>query len=145
MLAIGTQAPNFSLSDHNGNTVSLEQFSGKTVVIWFYPKADTPGWTIQGCGFRDLAANYQEKNAVILGVSFDSQEENRAFAEKFDFNFPLLCDETRSMGLAYGACTSREAQYAGRIGIVIGPNGSVKEFESNASAKTYPMEVLERL
>ena len=119
MLKVGSKAPDFNTLDHNGNAVSLSDFAGKTVVLWFYPKADTPGWTIQGCGFRDLASEFEAKNAAILGVSFDSQDENRSFAQKFDFNFPLLCDQDRQMGLAYGACTEAGAEYANRIGIII--------------------------
>ena len=80
-----------------------------------------------------------------MGVSFDSQDENRSFAQKFDFNFPLLCDQDRQMGLAYGACTTEDAEYANRIGVIIDADGLIKEYEPAANAKTYAVEVLAQL
>jgi thioredoxin-dependent peroxiredoxin len=82
---------------------------------------------------------------VILGVSFDTPAENRAFAEKFHFNFPLLCDVKRTVGLAYGAASSAEAGTAQRIGVVVGPDGRIKEWLPKVDAKTYPQEVLSRI
>jgi len=92
-----------------------------------------------------MNADFAAKNALIFGVSFDSIEENRAFAEKFSFNFPLLCDTDRSMGLAYGACTDSNASNAARIGVVIGPDGNIREYESSVNPRGYPAEVLQRL
>ncbi|MFN7133963.1 MAG: peroxiredoxin, partial [Myxococcales bacterium] len=116
-----------------------------TVVLWFFPKADTPGCTAEGCSFRDLKAEFEKKNAVILGASFDTAAENRAFAEKFHFNFPLLCDTDRALGLAYGAADSRDAPNARRIGVVIDPEGKIKEYLPKVDARTYPTDVLERV
>lgn len=82
---------------------------------------------------------------MILGVSFDTVEENRAFAEKFSFNFPLLCDTDRSMGIAYGAGADATASHAGRIGVVIGPDGMIREYEAKVNPREYPVEVLQRL
>lgn len=82
---------------------------------------------------------------MIYGVSFDTQEENSAFAKKFDFNFPLLCDTDRKMSIAYGAADDATAGYARRIGIVIGPDGKIVEYSPKVSAQTYPQEVLARL
>ena len=82
---------------------------------------------------------------MILGASFDTPEENKAFAEKFQFNFPLLCDTDRKMGLAYGAADDPKAGYAKRIGVVIGPDGTVKHVEPKADAKTFPTEALKLL
>jgi len=82
---------------------------------------------------------------VIYGVSFDTPEENKAFAEKFSFNFPLLCDTSREVGMAYGACADPTAPNAQRIGVVIDPEGKVKEYVPKANASTYPQEVLGRL
>src|SRR5688500_13557846 len=117
MLKPGDAAPDFATTDERGNVVRLADFRGKTVVLWFYPKADTPGCTREGCAFRDLAAEFAAKDAVILGVSFDTPEENRSFAQKFGFKFPLLCDVDRELGLAYGACETPEEGYARRIGV----------------------------
>jgi peroxiredoxin Q/BCP len=82
---------------------------------------------------------------VVLGVSFDTPAENRAFAEKFSFNFPLLCDTERAMGLAYGAADSTISANARRVGVVIGPDGRVREWLAKVDARTYPQEVVKRL
>ena len=82
---------------------------------------------------------------MILGVSFDTPAENKAFAEKFSFNFPLLSDTGREMGIAYGAADSRDAAGARRVGVVIGPDGKVKEWLPKVDAKTYPKDVLARI
>ncbi len=82
---------------------------------------------------------------MIYGVSFDTAEENRAFAEKFSFNFPLLCDTERKMGLAYGAADSPSDAKARRVGVVVGPDGKVKEWLPKVDAGTYPQDVLQRI
>ena len=82
---------------------------------------------------------------MVYGVSFDTQEENRAFSEKFDFNFPLLCDTDRAMGLAYGAASSADSAMAKRIGVGIDPEGKVHEYHSSVNAKSFPTEVVGRL
>jgi len=97
MLGKETRAPSFTVKDHNGNTVSLADFNGKKVVLWFYPKADTPGCTIEGKGFRDDYEKFAQKNTVILGVSLDNETDNKAFAEKFNFPYPLLCDVNKRL------------------------------------------------
>jgi thioredoxin-dependent peroxiredoxin len=82
---------------------------------------------------------------VVLGVSFDTPAENRAFAEKFSFNFPLLCDTDRKLGLAYGAADTPASTNARRVGVVIGPDGKVKEWLPKVDARSYPQEVVKRL
>ena len=104
MLKSGDQAPPFRSQTHTGQTVSSSDFLGKKIILWFYPKASTPGCTAEGCRFRDLQAEFAKKNAVILGVSFDDQAANSAFVKANHFTFPLLCDTDRQIGLAYGAC-----------------------------------------
>ena len=145
MLKPGDTAPHFEVQDHEGKTVRLQDFRGKTVVLWFYPKADTPGCTAEGCSFRDLDADFKAKNAVILGVSFDTAAENAAFAKKFHFNFPLLCDTSRKLGLDYGACDDATAANAKRIGIVIDGTGKVKSYFPKVDARTWPAEVVQTL
>lgn len=142
MLKPGDTAPDFTVRDHTGRTHSLSDYRGKTVVLWFYPKADTPGCTAEGCGFRDHKAGYQQKNAEILGISFDTPEENKAFSEKFGFNFPLLCDTDRKVGLAYGACDDAQAPNARRVGVIIGPDGKVKEYSPKVDARSFPQQAL---
>ncbi|MBV9497488.1 MAG: peroxiredoxin [Acidobacteria bacterium] len=145
MLQVGDQAPDFDVLDHHGNHVKLSDLRGKRVVLWFYPKADTPGCTAEGCSFRDLNAEYKNKNAQILGVSFDTQAENAAFAEKFGFTFPLLCDTDRKIGLAYGAAESEKDEYARRIAYVIGEDGKIEQAHPKVDARTYPAEQLKSL
>lgn len=145
MLRVGDTAPDFVATDHLGRSVALKDLRGKTVVLWFYPKADTPGCTAEGCSFRDLSADYATKDAVIYGVSFDPPEENKAFAEKFNFTFPLLCDTDRKLGMAYGACDNPEATHADRIGVVIDPSGRIRVYEPKVDARTWPAELFTQL
>lgn len=145
MLETGTKAPNFSVRDHNGNTVSLDEFSGKIVVLWFYPKADTPGCTIEGKGFRDDYAKFTENNVIVLGVSLDNEEDNKAFAEKFNFPYPLLCDVNHELALAYHAVKGPDDQYASRITYVIGEDGNIMEAISKVDTSKHSGDLCSRL
>ncbi len=102
MIEPGQAAPDFTLPDQDGNAVALSQLRGKTVVLYFYPKADTPGCTTQACGVRDHASDYGAAGAVVLGVSRDSVPRLRAFADKHGLAFPLLSDEDHAVAEAYG-------------------------------------------
>ena len=145
MLAKGTSAPSFSVKDHNGNEVSLSDFKGKKVVLWFYPKADTPGCTIEGKGLSDDYETFTKNNPVILGVSLDNESGNKAFAEKFDFPYPLLCDVNQEIALAYEAVKGPEDQYASRITYVIGEDGIILEAISQVDTKTHSGDLCSRL
>ena len=145
MLEKGTKAPNFSVKDHNGNTVSLTDFSGKKIVLWFYPKADTPGCTVEGKGFRDDYEKFTEKNTVILGVSLDNETDNKAFAEKFNFPYPLLCDVNHEIALAYKAVNGPQDEYASRISYVIDANGNILEAISQVDTKTHSGDLCSRV
>jgi thioredoxin-dependent peroxiredoxin len=145
LLAVGTPAPNFKVQTDKDVTVTLNDFAGKTVVLWFYPKADTPGCTREGCGFRDRQTDFAAKNVQVLGVSFDTVAENRAFAEKFNFPFPLLCDTQREIGVAYGACDSADARSAKRISYVIGADGLIQQVYAKVDTATHPEDVLATL
>src|SRR5215475_15635302 len=91
--AAGNAAPTFNLPDSDGKTINLADFKGKkTVVLYFYPKADTPGCTKEACGFRDALADYDKANIAVLGISPDPVEDVTKFADKFHLNFPLLAD-----------------------------------------------------
>jgi thioredoxin-dependent peroxiredoxin len=102
MIEPGDKAPDFTLPDQDGNPVALSQLRGKTVVLYFYPKADTPGCTAQACGVRDHASDYAAAGAVVLGVSRDPVPRLRAFADKHGLQFPLLADEDHAVAEAYG-------------------------------------------
>lgn len=102
-LTIGDPAPEFTLAADTGATVSLADFRGKKVILYFYPKDDTSGCTSQACGFRDAALEIDERNAVVLGVSPDGVASHRAFKSKYDLPFLLLADEDHAVAEAYGA------------------------------------------
>ncbi|HWE59848.1 MAG TPA: thioredoxin-dependent thiol peroxidase [Solirubrobacteraceae bacterium] len=102
MLTPGDQAPDFSLPDQNGDLVTLSELKGTPIVLYFYPKVDTPGCTTQACGIRDHRADYAELGATVLGVSPDPVKPIARFADKFDLGFPLLSDEDHSVAESYG-------------------------------------------
>ena len=101
-LQIGDKPPDFSLPDQDGKTVSLKSLKGKQVVIYFYPKDDTPGCTKEACGFRDSSSAIEKANTVVLGVSMDDAESHQKFIKKYSLPFTLLCDEDGKVSKAYG-------------------------------------------
>ena len=144
MLQPGADAPEFSVNDHNGNKINLKDFLGKKIVLWFYPKADTPGCTMEGQGFRDDFKKFQEKDIQIFGVSLDNENDNKAFAEKFSFPYPLLCDVDREVALSYQAVSSKEDKYAARISYVIGEDGKILESIENVDTKNHSNDLCSR-
>jgi thioredoxin-dependent peroxiredoxin len=144
MLQPGTEAPNFSVNDHNGNSINLKDYLGKKVVLWFYPKADTPGCTMEGQGFRDDIKKFEEKDIHIFGVSLDNEKDNKAFAEKFSFTYPLLCDVNKDIALAYHAIKSADDQHAARISYVIGEDGKILEVIESVDTKNHSSDLCSR-
>jgi peroxiredoxin Q/BCP len=131
MVAPGEQAPDFTLPDQEGDEVSLSAFRGQKVVLYFYPKADTPGCTTQACGVRDHRSDYDSAGAVVLGVSPDPVKAVSKFDQKYGLGFPLLADEDHSVAEAYGVWVQKSMygrQYMGneRTTFVIDPDGRVK-------------------
>ncbi|MEX2465648.1 MAG: peroxiredoxin [Gemmatimonadota bacterium] len=102
MIEKGSPAPDFTLPNDQGGEVGLSELRGRKVLLYFYPKDDTPGCTVQACDFRDALPDFEGLDAVVLGVSADSIESHRAFREKHDLNFPLLSDESHEMLESYG-------------------------------------------
>jgi thioredoxin-dependent peroxiredoxin len=128
----GDPAPDFTLPDQNGDRVSLSQLRGRTVVLYFYPKADTPGCTTQACGVRDHHADYQNANAVVLGVSPDPVKAVGKFDLKYGLGFPLLADENHEVAERYGVWVEKSRYgrtYMGneRTTFVIDPEGNIKD------------------
>lgn len=107
MLAVGSPAPDFSLQDGEGSTVSLKGLRGRRVVLYFYPKDDTPGCTKEACSFRDEIGRFKNANAVIFGVSRDNAASHQRFTKKFSLPFPLLSDPDASVCKAYGVFKER--------------------------------------
>jgi thioredoxin-dependent peroxiredoxin len=128
----GDRAPDFTLPDQDGNQVSLKQLQGKRVVLYFYPKADTPGCTTQACGVRDHRPDYEQAGAVVLGVSPDTVKAVSKFDEKFDLGFPLLADEDHAVAELYGVWAKKSMygrEYMGneRTTFVISPDGTIQD------------------
>ncbi len=141
MPAAGDPFPAWSLQDHRGQTVSSAQLAGSTYVLWFYPKAMTPGCTVEGNAFRDRAPSFEDKGVKIFGISFDPPKDNAAFVEAQGFPFPLLSDEKRALGEAVGAATANQ-DYARRISFLIGADGIVLQSYESVEPTGHADEVL---
>ncbi len=130
MIEQGQPAPDFELPDQDGNPVKLSDLRGRPVVVYFYPKADTPGCTTQACGVRDHRADYAQVGSVVLGISPDPVKKVKKFHDKYDLDFPLLADEGHAVADAYGVWVEKSMYgktYFGneRTTFVIGPDGVV--------------------
>lgn len=141
MIKPGDAAPDFELPDQDGRAVKLSDFKGTPVVVYFYPKADTPGCTTQACGVRDHRADYEQLNATVLGISPDTVAKVKKFHDKQNLNFALLADEGHGVADAYGVWAEKSMYgktYFGneRTTFVIGPDGKVAE----VLAKVKPAE-----
>lgn len=145
MVKVGDTAPDFAAQDQDGNQVKLADFAGKRVVLWFYPKADTPGCTREGCGFRDFHGDFEAKNAVILGASYDTPAENKAFLDKFSFPYRLLSDTEKTIAKAYGAFNPQSPDHPTRNTYVIGADGKLEQVHEAVNAKTHPKSLLDSL
>ena len=147
----GKAAPAFSLPDAAGKKVSLTDFAGKYVVIYFYPKDDTPGCTKEACGFRDLHAQTEKLNAAVLGISADGAVAHAKFAAKYGLPFTLLSDTDRSVMTAYGAYGDKMMYGKKVVGVIrstvlVGPDGKVvRHWQRVPKAETHPEKVLEVL
>ena len=150
MIADGDAAPDFELESDEGAPIRLSELRGKPVVLYFYPKDDTPGCTKQACGFRDAYREYQERGAVVLGVSPDDVGSHREFKEKYNLPFALLADTEHEVADAYGVWG--EKQYAGktytginRSTFVIDPEGNIARAMYGVNAERNPADVLAAL
>jgi peroxiredoxin Q/BCP len=141
-LAVGTKAPEFSVKDTNGNTITLSGLAGKKVVMYFYPKDDTPGCTKQACSFRDNYSTYQDKGIVVLGVSKDDEASHQAFTEKFSLPFPLLADTNGDLISAYDV---DGGGYAKRVTYAIDEQGTIVHVDSSVNTQTHAKDVLAAL
>ena len=150
MVSEGKPAPEFTLEDDAGETVSLSDFRGKPVVLYFYPKDDTPGCTAQACGIRDAYGEFEQAGAVVLGVSPDRVSKHVKFKEKYDLPFTLLADPEHEVAERYGVWG--EKKYMGRsyMGVsrttfVIAPDGTVAEVIENVKPDSHADDVLASL
>ena len=147
----GKKAPAFALVDDNGKSVKLADYAGKNVILYFYPKDDTPGCTKEACGFRDLWKEIQKRNAVVLGVSPDGGAAHQKFRAKYKLPFTLLSDPDRKVMTTYGAfgektMYGKKVQGVIRSTVWIGPDGKVKKHWARVpKAEEHPARVLEAL
>jgi peroxiredoxin Q/BCP len=150
MLKIGDKAANFTLKSDEGKDVSLKDFAGKRVLLYFYPKASTPGCTIEACEFRDLRPKFEKAGTVVLGVSADPEKALANFKMKQKLNFPLLGDPTHKMLEAYGVWRMKKFMGRSFKGIVrstflIGRDGKIEQIWDEVKAKGHAAEALSRL
>ena len=145
-LQVGDKAPDFTLKNYVGKNVSLGDLNNSSFVLWFFPKANTPGWIIEGQGFRDEFKKFEDKNIKIVGVSADSQAKQKKFVEKYNFPYLMLCDESKEMLKSYNAWgpkkfMGREYEGIHRISYLI-KNGVIQCVFDKVNTKTHANDVL---
>lgn len=150
MLEVGTKAPDFSLPDQNGNVHTLEEYRGKKVILYFYPKDNTPGCSKQACGFGELYPQFVEKGAVVLGVSKDSVASHKRFEEKYGLPFTLLSDTELSCIQAYDVWKEKKMYGKVSMGVVrttylINENGIIEKAYDKVKAADNPAQMLGEL
>jgi len=144
--AVGDAAPDFRLQDQNNEWHSLADYTGQWVVLYFYPKADTPGCTTEACEFRDNIFAYEDMGAAVVGVSLDDVESQAAFAEKYSLPFPLLSDAQQEVATKYGVLTSfGNMTVASRQTFLINPDGKIAKHYENVVPEEHSGEVLAAL
>ena len=150
MVAEGQEAPDFTLPDQHGEQLTLSELRGQPVVLYFFPKADTPGCTTQACGVRDHRADYKAAGARVIGVSPDTVAAQGKFAGKYDLDFTLLADENHEVADLYGVWGEKKMYGKTYLGVnrstfIIDPDGRVAQVIPKASPKTHDEVVLEAL
>ncbi|WP_162415637.1 thioredoxin-dependent thiol peroxidase [Cyclobacterium roseum] len=146
-LEVGQKAPDFESKDQDGNPIRLSDFKGKKVVLYFYPKDNTPGCTTQACNLRDNYEALQNAGYVVLGISSDSEKSHQKFIEKHELPFPLIADEDKSVHEAYGTWVEKNMygrKYMGtaRTTFVIDEEGIIKEVISKVKTKEHTNQIL---
>lgn len=147
-LSVGDKAPSFTLEDQDGSKVSLKDFKGKNVVVYFYPRAMTPGCTVQACGIRDSKAKLSKNKVVVLGISPDLPKKLKQFEDKQDLNFTLLSDPEHEVAEAYGSWGLKKfmgKEYMGilRQSFLINGSGKIIHVMEKVNTKTHHEDVLE--
>ena len=147
---IGDMAPNFSLPSTEGRNISLSDYKGKEVILYFYPKDDTPGCTAEACSFRDKKEEIEKEGAVVLGVSTDPMTSHNGFRKKYSLNFPLLSDETSDVAKMYGVWkeSNREGRRTwgvARATYLIGADGRIKKIFNKIDTAKHGSDLLDEL
>jgi len=149
-ISINNKAPEFTLPDQNGDEVSLKDFHGKYVVLYFYPRADTPGCTIEACEFRDTYKKMQKSGAVLLGISPDTPKAQKKFQDKFSLPFTLLADADKKVAEAFGVMKEKnmygkKVWGVARTTFIIGPDGKIQHIFEKVKPEGHAEEVLSYL
>ena len=144
---VGDMAPNFLLPSTRGKNIDLKQFRGKDVILYFYPKDDTPGCTAEACSFRDHESDLSKTGAVVLGVSTDSLESHEKFKAKHDLNFPLLSDQTADVAKMYGVWKEKNMYGRRTWGVArttywIGPDGRIRKIYKKVDTAKHAEDIL---
>jgi peroxiredoxin Q/BCP len=142
VIKVGEPAPDFTLAAHDGETLSLKNLRGAKVLLWFFVEANTPSCTLEGRGFRDHQSYFDENNIRVVAVSFDSIEDNAAFARRYEFGFPLLSDPDRAVAIAYGASSDANARYPDRVSFLIDEHGAIERVYAQVDPRDHPARVL---
>jgi peroxiredoxin Q/BCP len=140
MLTQGQEAPDFALPDEKGEIHTLHQYQGNWLLLYFYPKDDTPGCTKEACSLRDHALQYEKNDTIVIGISSDSGESHKRFIAKYKLPFLLLSDKGKKVITAYGA--ANENGGTKRISYLIGPDGIIEKTYSQVNPTTHAQEVL---
>ena len=149
-LNIGDSAPDFELLNYDNTLISSSSLKGKKHIIWFFPKANTPGWTVQGCGFRDEFKKFKERNIEIIGVSADPVSKQEKFVEKYNFPYLMLCDESKKMLQSYKVWglkkfMGREYEGIHRISYLIDEKGFIEKVFDKVKTKSHAIDVLNEI
>ena len=150
LLKIGNQAPEFKLQNQDGENISSENLQGERFILWFYPKASTPGWTVEGQGFRDELNKFVDLGIQIFGVSADSIKRQKNFHDKQKFNFSLLSDESHTMLESYGVWglkkfMGREYMGISRVTYIVDSSGLIEKVYDKVQTKTHAQDILNDL
>lgn len=144
---VGELVADFTLPDQDGDSISLSQFKGSPVVLFFYPRADTPGCTIEACGFRDSFAKLKKAGVVVLGISRDTVKKQKKFAQKYDIQYPLLADDEMTLIKGWGLLVNKTmygkpVTGVARTTFIIGPDGKLVHIFENVKPEGHAEEVL---
>ena len=139
-LKVGDMAPDFTLLSQEKKKVTLKDYRGKRVVVYFFPKADTPGWTKEACGFRDAFSEYEKANITVFGISYDSPKSLSAFKKKYNLPFTLLSDRDKLAAKAYG---TKSRLWAKRVTFVIDGEGKIEKIYKKMNVNTHAGKILD--
>ena len=141
-LSIGDLAPKFALKDQDGKIRKLSEYSGQRVVIYFFPKADTPGWTKEACGFRDIYGKYKREKIIVFGINYDSPKALKKFKTKYRLPFDFLSDYKKEVALKYGAAG---LAWPKRMTFIIDKDGRIEKIYNKVNVNTHAEKILDDL